>query len=89
MTKTVRVLTKARDAIARDWFGREGRNSYQVCAYIALGDASGGVGHLMRPACNVFREVIGEDNIIGWNDAPGRTQAEGVAAFDKAIEAAS
>jgi hypothetical protein len=32
-----------------------------------------------------LRRSIGQSDIIAWNDSPGRTQAEVIAAFDKAI----
>ena len=37
-------------------------------------------------AVYTLSDIVGRD-ITEWNDAPGRTQAEVLAAFDKAIEA--
>lgn len=41
---------------------------------------------MYRPACDAFRAAIGTDNVIDWNDDPERTQADVLAAFDRAIE---
>jgi hypothetical protein len=58
------------------------------------------VREALTPASNLVREAIGLPpfepetgvspfkDLIKWNDAPGRTQAEVVAAVDKAIEIA-
>lgn len=33
---------------------------------------------------NALHAVIGDDDIVKWNDAPGRTQDEVIAAFEQA-----
>jgi hypothetical protein len=38
-------------------------------------------------ARQALRKVVGVYNLGDWNDAPGRTQAEVLAAFDRAIAA--
>jgi hypothetical protein len=55
------------------------------CVYGAL-DV---VAH-MRPCrgFELFREAVGTRHIEAWNDAPERTHAEVMAAFDRAIELA-
>jgi hypothetical protein len=40
-------------------------------------------------ARDVFRKVIDDENITRWNDSPGRTKREVLAAFDKAIALAT
>lgn len=53
--------------------------------------ASGAIRHAAKDGCNnldaydIFQCVIGTDYVSEWNDAPDRTQAEVLAAFDKAI----
>lgn len=37
-------------------------------------------------ALNFLREAVGQHAIVAWNDAPGRTKEEVLAAFDTAIE---
>jgi hypothetical protein len=39
-------------------------------------------------AHSIFSTVIGDPSIQSWNDTPGRTHAEVLAAFDKAIQLA-
>jgi hypothetical protein len=41
-----------------------------------------------RPLEQLFQQALGVKSIVNWNDANGRTQAEVLAAFDKAIELA-
>jgi hypothetical protein len=91
------VLIAARDRIAKPgaWiqhtYARDAAgtpvayNSKDAVCYCALGAiyADGvvpGVG-------SALRMVTDEDGVDLWNDAPGRTQEEVVAAFDRAIAA--
>ena len=85
------VLVAARNLIDREgWtqnhYGRPGRG---FCVYGACGAAEhgsalcGGYG----PAEDVMRKVLGAPQLAAWNDTPGRTKAEVLAAFDKAIAA--
>jgi hypothetical protein len=41
--------------------------------------------HSFSTAVRLFRQAIGGANIGLWNDAPGRTHAEVLDAFDRAI----
>ena len=84
---TKEILIEARKLVEKGWY--QGRDIVGcVCATDAIMTAcrSGGGSpteafyHLRR--ANNIPIYIG---IIGWNDAPGRTQAEVLAAFDKAI----
>jgi hypothetical protein len=36
----------------------------------------------------LFGVIVDDTNVPAWNDAPSRTHAEVLAAFDRAIEAA-
>ena len=85
------VLVAARKLIEKpeQWVG--GGEQYDFsrkCAGIALDSGNGNVGGTYADwsaACNLFRKVIGADDIIPWNDTPGRTHAEVLSMFDKAI----
>jgi hypothetical protein len=83
------TLLKARDRVMRGW--QQGK----------LGELSGGPVCLIgavRYACandaNYFAaldflyDAISIQDVIGWNDTPGRTQAEVVAALDRAVKLA-
>lgn len=62
------------------------------CTLGSLGAAAAVTGFLYWSARDAFRlanEEAMEVGIALWNDAPERTQADVVAAFDKAIEHAS
>ncbi len=54
------------------------------CAEGALCDSDGTDDEWWR-AYDVFRDAIGLDSIALWNDAPERTHADVLAAFDRAI----
>jgi hypothetical protein len=101
MSSVVEVLTKARalvaqghckGAAARAANGRPVRvNEPGACSWCALGAmwASESWEHVEN-AKDTLRSVLGVRSIgsIGrWNDAPERTQAEVVDAFDRAIAA--
>lgn len=49
--------------------------------------ASSGVTSRMLPAERALEAVLAGSSVAGWNDSKGRTQAEVLAAFDKAIAA--
>lgn len=59
-------------------------NPSAIC-WCASGAINAKAGYVER---RVFSQAIGTTCIPGWNDAPERTQAEVLAAFDKAIELA-
>jgi hypothetical protein len=80
-------LVKARKLVERGWTQGSyhtqcGRHS-RYCAEGALAMSNG-----LCDAELFLRKAVGQFNIILWNDAPERTQAEVLAAFDKAIELA-
>ena len=83
------VLVAARKLIEKpkDW-AKAGRAQYHGprCAGYAIDFARG--EDLGTDAFDAFKRVIGVKSIrqvIKWNDAPERTHAEVIAAFDKAI----
>lgn len=83
---------------ARDSFGAECDYSFASCwcAEGALFASCTGLtfaepgteDDALGRAFNRMFDVIGSKHIPTWNDAPGRTQAEVLAAFDRAIELA-
>jgi hypothetical protein len=99
MKTTKQILVEARELIAKGWTqlayakkangdvtdDRDG-SGVCFCALGAIRRASGSYTDC-QPAAGVFRAAIGSAFIDGWNDAPGRTQAEVLEAFDRAIAA--
>ena len=92
---TVEVLKAARGSVEKHWcqYGTcyDG-NTVGVCVIIALGNAAQWPnGNDYDAARKYFRAAVPLPKTISvpeWNDAPGRTQAEVLAAFDRAIELA-
>lgn len=98
----VEILTAARDLVARGWCqGTMARTRHgcptawtlpdaaSFCSVGAVQAAAGASeGESVYEAFEFFADVIDRARIPKWNDAPGRTQAEVVAAFDRAIELA-
>lgn len=93
---TVEILREARALIEKGWTqGEHATDAHGVCVG-PLSDAACHwciEGALLRArkgwgfssAWFALIDVIPSGNPIGWNDAEGRTQAEVLAAFDKAI----
>lgn len=84
---TLELLITARERVANAWIQGVGwdKDSGSMCAAYAI--------KFNRPndcnpagAYSYLRRVIGTDLMLDWNDKPGRTQQEVVAAFDKAID---
>jgi hypothetical protein len=79
-----------KEAYARGTSGRkvnsQGRSAVCFCAVGAI-NRVGKYGWDFSPERDLLKRVVGYDP-IDWNDAPERTQAEVLAAFDKAIELA-
>lgn len=99
------LLTAARALVLKGWtqgfYAVTSTGEYvsplesTACAWCASGAIMAiNAGFLDEPqdsACKAFaimQAVVG-DAIPDWNDTPGRTQAEVVEAFDRAIERAS
>lgn len=96
-SSAARVLIDARELIRQGWTkGRSHRRVFGRDCYCA-GGAIGVVGAAVRdPALRKevatrLRRAMSPAGygIAEWNDAPERTKAEVLAAFDRAIEAAS
>lgn len=70
--------------------GKQANHRKVLCAITAIGHARAeAFGTDFWRAEWALREVIGRGSIVMWNDAPERTHAEVLAAFDKAIELAN
>lgn len=86
---TSEILTAARALIdtPEKWCNTSptGRLGEKQCAGRAIETVAALQGPL--PAVNAFIRAIGTQNIGKWNDAPERTHAEVMAAFDKATAA--
>lgn len=87
--KPVDVLKKARELVARpggwcqgDVFGGDACCALGATSSVVSDDGDDGPA---SDAEDILRKAIGTNRLADWNDAPGRTQAEVVAAFDKAI----
>ena len=86
---TLEVLEAARALVARGWCQGEYRDCYgKVCAFGAIiysfpmGDPA---WHDAAKAANDAMTAIVGGHVTAWNDAPGRTQEEVLAAFDQAV----
>lgn len=78
------ALRKARTLIdTAGWIQHEARTPAGFCALGALMQVG-----LMYQTYHGFCEAIGCKAISTWNDAPERTKADVLAAFDRAIAAA-
>lgn len=93
MTTTREILAKARALVERGWvqgrFSRMKRGKECFCAVGAICRAAGEAQacHRLGALKAVEAEIPQEFLLSQWNDAPGRTQAEVLAAFDRAIQA--
>ena len=80
------VLVRARAEVEREWCKWPEIYDGGTCAYLAIVDNGTDEDATVREdAVDVFAAAIGTRDITLWNDAPERTQAEVLAAFDKAI----
>jgi hypothetical protein len=95
------ILRGARDLVAAGWtqgaFGRThsgmpmgyaGANIANYCALGALFRAGSGSGPLPTKLAEIAVRNQVNGSLVIFNDTPGRTQAEVVAVYDKAIAAA-
>ena len=89
------TLMKARDDIAVNWTKGRFEDGDSKCAGMALEVAAGYRDNeffdrrLCDEAMEYFLQAIGGrawEDIMPWNDAPERTHAEVLEAFDKAIQ---
>lgn len=100
MSSTSEVLRAARALVEKGWtrggYSHDAKGeqcSYtdpqavEFCAFYAIVRALTTEG--WADGCwDALKAAAGSDSIIIWNDAPGLTQAEVLAAFSAAIEAA-
>lgn len=98
MTDALKILKRARSLIAEGWCqGVSAQDANGHCTSVdsvhavkwcidGAFCASAGVGYLEAIKC-LSRAFDSPQSIILWNDTPGRTQAEVLAAFDRAIAA--
>lgn len=98
---TVELLKAARAKIEQGWCqgtmakeqrGRmRGPKESYSCSWCVLGAlAAASTLEELNPyrTARTLMEAVVAPSLSAWNDAPGRTQAEVLAAFDKAIELA-
>lgn len=96
MKTSVEILTEARTLVAREdgWiqnnFQKECSGQMCYCSVGAVDKAANSNVDFSSfdRALRFLYEVTGAEVLSQWNDKPERTQAEVVAAFDKAIELA-
>ena len=81
--KTIEVLTEARALVARGWCQLSMKRGSKRCLWGAVLDASQSYTEA-ELARSVLVDVIG-DELIAWNDVPGRTQTEVLTALDDAV----
>lgn len=82
--------------IARGWcqgdeLAIHGPSGGPCCAATALSTSGWGDWQQVDDALEFIKDAVGVDrrvDIATWNDAPGRTVEEVLAAYDRAIEAA-
>lgn len=90
------VLTEARELLAKPGVWAQGIEAIaeaykgRACASAALGrglkvSEVGGLAHIKA---HLLLRRVTSDRIPLWNDTPGRTLAEVLSAFDRAIELA-
>lgn len=84
-TPVANALRKARDYLSDPAHWCQGHYS-RGDAYCVVGSLKLREPHFWahNKATSIFREVVGS-SLEDWNDAPGRTHAEVLAAFDRAI----
>src|SRR5690349_5736981 len=97
MSAVADVLRAARERVARGWCqGVDARDrsrrsvdpwSKSACRWCMMGSlhAEDRPSGYENSALQLLKLAIGEGFVTCWNDAKGRTQAEVIAAFDKAI----
>ena len=88
------ILRRAKALIDTEdkWFGPFAKPRFggRLCSAMAISVANCGSSDIWTsPPMNIFRQVLGPQQgsfpVISWNNAPERTHAEVMSAFDKAI----
>ena len=101
MSAVADKLREARALVERGWCKGDcavdmgGRRCSERDAFAVRFDPQGAMSRVSEADYSIFglmtealRRAIQSENIAAWNDAPERTQAEVLAAFDRAIELA-
>lgn len=78
---TLTVLIKAKKLVEINWVDHIPRNADEHCMLTAMIEA----GDSAFKACRAFIPIIGTSAPGSFNDTPGRTLAEVLDVFDKAI----
>jgi len=100
-TPDLQILLRARELVAAGWTqGESARDaggkkispfSYKAVCFCALGathraeEELGATTAIWDSAIRKLHPFTEKWNVAGWNDTPGRTQADVLAAFDAAI----
>jgi hypothetical protein len=87
-SETVTILRAARERIERGWCQGIGSIGHSFCALVALSTLFAPEDALDNEPLRLLRKAVGQERIIEWNDAPGRTKADVLEAFSRAIELA-
>lgn len=90
MNEVQRVLTDASAILRTDGWtqGSFGRRTGPHCLFGAVDIATGDDSGLYVLVAGVVSDVIGTENRLDWNDAPGRTIDEVLWAIEAAYDAA-
>jgi hypothetical protein len=89
--RAVLVRARARIDTPEKWCHVGGWDGERVCSVVAICEARRGVGvnrDVLEEALDALRVAAGlgpDDDVATWNDAPERTHAEVLAAFDRAL----
>ncbi len=90
---TATILTLAREKISDTANWRKGSRRSgqpnQYCSEEAIEAVTGETGPDRDSAIQVLSQIVGDKYPYCWNDDPSRTHAEVLAAFDRAIAAAT
>lgn len=82
------ILRGARDLLKRDgWIQGASRTPFGVCPGRAIYEMNGSIGPSLSCA-HYLALFTGDPSLVRWNDVPGRTWEQVLAAFEDAIEAA-
>lgn len=99
-TNTIDILKRARALVERGWcqgtYSRDERgvaslSKSQDCSWCSVGALDTAAGSDSDKYLAAYDELAtaitpgGDVGVVKWNDAPGRTQAEVLAMFDRAI----
>jgi len=78
LSPVTQALIVGRRKIELGWCQGAGRVRGSVCAAVAISEAP-------AEAVLLLQRIVGTPYIADWNDVPGRTKDEILAAYDRAI----